>query len=190
MQDRVTTSWKRFSDRARGRASSGVTLSAPTLNAAGKEDQLQTWEDEGGRTAVCADAVRILIVDNEMDAADSLELMLHASGYPQTRVAYSGHAALAIAAGFLPDVVLLDLSLIDMTGYELAQSLREQAQSRNLRLIALTSSPERAAREQAREAGFERYLVKPIAARDLSHLVETSFQYSHDRARPARHTSI
>jgi hypothetical protein len=116
--------------------------------------------------------VRILIVDNDMSAADSLEHMLRASGYSETRVAYSGHAALGIAAEFRPGVVLLDLSLHDMTGYALAQLLREQAQSHQLRLIALTSSPEHAAREQARVAGFERYLLRPIASHDLSDLME------------------
>jgi CheY-like chemotaxis protein len=120
--------------------------------------------------------VRILIVDNDMSAADSLELMLRASGYSQTRVTYSGEAALAIAADFQPGVVLLDLSLRDMTAYELAQSLREQAQSHHLRLIALTSSPQHAAREEARVAGFERYLLRPIAPHDLSDLMETPSQ--------------
>jgi CheY-like chemotaxis protein len=115
---------------------------------------------------------RILIVDDDMGSADSLELMLHTSGYRETRVAYSGEAALAIAAGFQPNVVLLDVSLCDMSSYVLAESLRNQAQSRDLRLIALTSSPEHAAREQARMAGFERYLMKPIAPADLSNLIE------------------
>ena len=117
---------------------------------------------------------RILIVDDDMRAADSLELMLHASGYSETRVAYSGYAALVIAADFRPEVALLDLSLLDITGYELARSLRERAQTQNLRLIALTSSPEHAAREQARAAGFERYLMKPVAAADLSALLESA----------------
>ena len=120
-----------------------------------------------------AKAVRFMIVDNDIRSADSLEQMLHASGYSETRVAYSGHAALAIAADFLPDVVLLDLNLLDWSGYDLAQSLREQAQSRDVRLIALTTSPQHAARELARAAGFERFLVKPIAPLDLSKLVES-----------------
>jgi CheY-like chemotaxis protein len=120
--------------------------------------------------------MRILLVDNDMSEADSLELMLHASGYSDTRVAYSGHAALAIAAEFGPDVVLLDLSLLDLTGYEVAQSLREQAQSRHLRLIALTSSRAHAGREQARAAGFECYLLKPVASVELSELMALSYQ--------------
>jgi CheY-like chemotaxis protein len=118
-----------------------------------------------------AKPVRILLVDNDMREVDSLELMLHASGYSETRVAYSGHAALAVAAEFQPDVVLLELGLLDLTGYQVAQSLREQAQSRRLRLIALTSSREHAAREQARAAGFERYLLKPISSLDLAAVV-------------------
>jgi CheY-like chemotaxis protein len=120
--------------------------------------------------------VRILIVDDDMGAADSLETMLHTSGFSETRVAYSGTAAMIIAAEFHPDLVLLDLSLLDMTGYQLARSLREQAQSRDLRLIALTSSAEHAAREEARVAGFERYLMKPVAPADLADLIELPVQ--------------
>ncbi len=132
-----------------------------------------SWKRHSDKMARVTGPVRILIVDNDMRSADSLELMLHASGYSETRVAYSGHAALAIAADFQPGVALLDLSLFDMTSYELARSLREQAQSHDLRLIALTSSPEHAAREQARVAGFERYLIKPVAALNLSALLES-----------------
>jgi CheY-like chemotaxis protein len=101
-----------------------------------------------------------------------LELKLQASGYPQTRVAYSGHAALAIAADFQPSVVLLELNLPDMSGFEVARLLREQARSRDLRLIALTSSFEHEGRELARVAGFERYLLKPVAVDDLSGLLQ------------------
>jgi CheY-like chemotaxis protein len=176
MQDRVTSSWKRFSDRARNRAASDPTRAAPTLHPREQEAQLQAWEGEGGNPSRASAAQRILIVDNDMGEADSLERMLHASGFSETRVAYSGDAALAIAAEFLPGVVLLDLSLLDMTGYELARSLRERAQSQHVRLLALTSSPEHAAREQARAAGFERYLLKPITPLDLSRIVERPIQ--------------
>jgi CheY-like chemotaxis protein len=176
MEDRVTTSWKRLSDEAWNTSDSSSARRAPTLLAAEKEAQLQAWEGEGGHTALSRRPVQILIVDNDMGAADSLENMLHASGYSETRVAYSGHAAMAIAVEFKPDIVLLDLSLLDMTGYELAKSLREQAQSRDLRLIALTYSAEHLAREQARVAGFERYLLKPVAAADLSALMDRPVQ--------------
>jgi len=112
-----------------------------------------------------------LIVDNDIESPSSLELMLRASGYSETRVAYSGHAALAVAADFQPSMVLLEVGLLDMSGYEVARILRERARSHDVRLIALTSSREHAGRELARVAGFERCLLKPIAAIDLPALV-------------------
>lgn len=157
MQDRVTTRPGQRPDDARPPANPGNARRA----------------GEGGRVAADRGLTRILIVDNDMSSADALELMLHASGHSATRVAYTGEAALAIAADFRPSMVLLDLNLLDMTGYHLAESLRDRAQSRRVRLIALTSSPEHAGREQARAAGFERYLLKPIAAADLSKVMET-----------------
>lgn len=125
-----------------------------------------------GASAISSEPVRILIVDSDIGASNSLELMLHASGYSETRVAYSGHAALAIAPEFRPSVALLELDLLDMSGYEVARLLREQARSHDLRLIALTSNHEHAGRERARVAGFERYLLKPVAALDLQGLLQ------------------
>lgn len=155
----MTTSWRQF-ERA--------------LPVQLKEAQsLETWENEGGPPALSATPVRILIVDDDIESADSLRLMLNSSGYMETRVASSGHAALAVAPEFQPSVVLLELSLADMSGYEVARLLRERAQHRGLRLIALTSSPKHAGRELARGAGFERYLLKPVAALDLSELLQT-----------------
>jgi CheY-like chemotaxis protein len=75
--------------------------------------------------------------------------------------------------------VLLELSLLDMSGYEVARLLRERAQRHDLRLIALTSSREHAGRELARVAGFERYLLKPIDARDLSGLLHMEGDRGH-----------
>ena len=146
MEDTVTTSWRRLSDEPRNHG--------------------------GGQSTLSNEPVRILIVDNDISASDSLELMLHASGYSETRVAYSGHAALAIATEFRPSVVLVELDLLDMSGYEVARLLREHAQSQDLRLIALTSSRDHAGRELARVAGFERYLLKPVSALDLSGLLQ------------------
>jgi CheY-like chemotaxis protein len=148
MRDTTITSWRRVSDLAQKPADSRSI--------------------RGGQSQ----PVRILIVDDDIKSSDSLELMLHASGYSETRVAYSGHAALAIAAEFQPSVVLVELSLLDMSGYEVARLLRERGQSHDLRLIALTSSREHAGRELARVAGFERYLLKPVAALDLSGLLQ------------------
>lgn len=170
MQDTVTTSWRRLSDEAQ-RHDDFCSGQLPTAQA--EELQLETWEDEGGQSAVSAEPSRVLIVDNDIESSSSLELMLHASGCSQTRVAYSGHAALAIAAEFQPSLVLLELNLLDMSGYEVARLLRERAQGQDLRLIALTLSREHPGRELARVAGFERYLLKPVVAPDLLGLLQT-----------------
>src|SRR5258708_3932177 len=112
----------------------------------------QRFAAQRGRTAGSMEPLRILIVDHDSSSADALESMLRASDDSATRVAYSGRSALAIAAEFHPQVVLLDLDLPDMSGYEVAQLLRERAQRQDLRLIALTSSREHAGRELARAA--------------------------------------
>jgi len=176
----MTTSWRRLSDEARNCAASRSSRSERAPPAQLKEAQsLESWENEGGQSALSTSPVRILIVDDDIKSSDSLEFMLNASGYSETRVAYSGHAALAIAAEFRPAVVLLELSLLDMSGYEVARSLRERAQGHDLRLIALTSSREHAGRELARVPGFERYLLKPIDARDLSGLLHMEGSRDH-----------
>lgn len=168
MRDTMTTSWRRLSDQAQKHVDSRSTRVEEALPVQVKE--VEAWENEGGQSALSAAPVRILIVDDDIKSSDSLEIMFHAAGYSETRVAYSGHAALAIADVFRPDVVLLELSLLDMSGYKVARLLRERAQSHDLRLIALTSGREHAGRGLARLAGFERYLLKPITARDLAGL--------------------
>ncbi len=133
------------------------------------------WENEGGQSALPTGPARILIVDDDIKSSSSLELLLRASGYSETRVAYSGHAALAIAADFGPSIVLLELRLLDMSGDEVARMLRKRARGRDLRLIALTYSREDAAREAARAAGFEGCLLKPVAASDLAGVMGAMF---------------
>lgn len=183
MRDTMTTSWKRLSDQSQKQVDSRSARLEEALPVQVKE--VQAGENEGGQSALSAAPVRILIVDDDIKSSDSLELMLHASGYSETRVAYSGHAALAIGAEFQPAVVLLELSLLDMSGYEVARLLRERAQGHDLRLIALTSGRQHADRELARVAGFERYLLKPIDARDLSgllHMEGDPDQWSHPQS--------
>jgi CheY-like chemotaxis protein len=109
-----------------------------------------------------ANSIRILIVDAHIKASNLLESRLRTSGYSQTRVAYSAHAALAIAEEFDPSVVLVELNLLDMSGYELARLLRDRRPGSDMRLMAMTSSREQAGPELAHVRGFERYLIKPV----------------------------
>ena len=158
MKSAITTSWRRKAD------------SSTRANAR----NLEAWEGEGGSSGrVSSEVLKILVVDNDMRAADALELMLHAAGYPETCVAYSGHAALAFAVEFRPDVAFLEMDLLDISSNELAQRLRERAQRHPLRLIAMTASRRHDGREIARNAGFEKYLLKPVATAELSGLLAT-----------------
>jgi CheY-like chemotaxis protein len=113
---------------------------------------------------------RILIVDDDVAAADALASLTQSCGYGEARVAYTGATAQVLAATFLPTVLLVDLDLPDMSGYDVARHLSQHPKLHGLRLIALTSSSEHPGRELAREAGIERYLSQPVGAAELDEL--------------------
>jgi len=121
-------------------------------------------------SAATRDMPRILIVDDDVNAADALASLLQSTGRGDARVAYTGETALALAVDFVPTVLLVDLELPDMSGYEVARHLSQHPQLQNLRLIALTASSEHPGRELAREAGIERYLIKPVGSQELDEL--------------------
>lgn len=122
-------------------------------------------QTEGGTPGVMP---RILIVDDDVDAADSLASLLQSAGYGDARVAYTGAAALALAVEFRPTVLLVDLDLPEMSGYDVARQLSRRQHPHSLRLIALTASSEHPGRELARAAGIGRYLSKPVSAAALN----------------------
>jgi two-component system CheB/CheR fusion protein len=104
---------------------------------------------------------RVLIVDDNEDAANSLAIVLRLGGH-ETASVYTAADALIRAAAFRPDVVLLDIGLPSMDGYEVAQKLRELPGLRNVRLIAVTGYGRADDRERARDAGFDDHLTKPV----------------------------
>ena len=104
---------------------------------------------------------RVLVVDDNVDAADSLALVLELDGHTCESV-YSAREALARAAEFNPDVILLDIGLPEMNGYEVARRLRELPALRATRLIALTGYGQTEDLHRARDAGFDDHLVKPV----------------------------
>jgi signal transduction histidine kinase/CheY-like chemotaxis protein len=112
------------------------------------------------------DALRILVVDDNADAADLLATSVEMMGHI-AQVAHDGPAGLRIAAQFRPDVALLDIGLPVMDGYELARHLRALPGLASLRLIAVTGYSQEADRRRAEAVGFERHLVKPIQLAEL-----------------------
>ena len=112
---------------------------------------------------------RILVVDDNVDAADLLAELLNIDGH-DTAVAYSGAAALAKAAQFQPAFVFLDIGLPDMSGYQVAAKLRELPGLDKAVLIALTGYGQERDREMALDAGFNEHVVKPIDLAKLASL--------------------
>jgi PAS domain S-box-containing protein len=116
-------------------------------------------------------ARRILVVDDNVDAATTLELLLQSLGH-ETRVAHDGFQALELAARFRPDVVLLDIGLPGMSGYEVATRLRGMEQGRPFRIVAVTGWGQESDRQKTREAGFDVHLVKPVDLTELTQILQ------------------
>ena len=117
---------------------------------------------------------RILIVDDDVALAKSLAAMLERAGAFETRTVHCAADAVAAAVEHAPTVVFLDIELPDMSGYEVAKLLHQHAHLRATRLIALTDNIEHPGREDARAAGFERYLVKPVTLAELQKVLRRS----------------
>jgi len=113
---------------------------------------------------------RLLVVDDNRDAADSLAMLLRLQGH-EVRVAYDGPAALEVLKGYRPALVFLDIGMPGMDGYELARRLRQQPGLENVRLAALTGWGQQEDRRRTAEAGFDHHLVKPVEPKALELLL-------------------
>jgi CheY-like chemotaxis protein len=111
---------------------------------------------------------RVLIVDDSEDGAESLSMLLRLAGH-QTWKAHDGLEAFQAAKRIRPDVVLLDIGLPRMNGYEACRKIRNEPWGKDLVLVALTGWGQEEDRLQSREAGFDAHLVKPV---DLDVLLE------------------
>ncbi len=115
-------------------------------------------------------AVRILLVDDNLDASESLAMLLRLWGH-EVAVAHDGPAALRAAEARPPQVALLDIGLPGMDGYELARRLRSRPGPGRAVLVALTGWGQEEDRRRSREAGFDHHLVKPVDLSDLRELL-------------------
>lgn len=126
-----------------------------------------------GGFRMTSSAQRILLVDDHADATEPLGLLLQSKGH-ETRLVTSGEDALRMADAFRPHVVLLDLSLPDLDGYEVARRLRARDNGPSLTLVALTGWAGREVRDKAAAAGFDYHLVKPVDWEELDRIVESA----------------
>jgi CheY-like chemotaxis protein len=116
-------------------------------------------------------AKRVLVVEDHRDSAEMLCEVLQAYGCV-TRVAHDGMPALEAAQSFKPDIALVDISLPQMDGYEVARRIRQLPGLGEIKLIALTGHGEAAHRSQSAQAGFDRHLVKPVDPEELRRLIK------------------
>jgi PAS domain S-box-containing protein len=115
----------------------------------------------GGANAHCGHRCRILVVDDNFAAAESLALVLRMMGH-DIQTARDGLEGVQAAATFRPDIVLMDLGMPRMNGYEAARHIRQQPWGGNVALIALTAWGQEEDKQRSLEAGFDRHLTKPV----------------------------
>jgi signal transduction histidine kinase len=113
---------------------------------------------------------RVLVVDDNFDGAQLLLMALETFGY-DVRIAHDGPTALAIAAEFRPAIVLLDIGLPVMDGYEVARRLRAEPFGADARIIAITGYGQDSDRQRSREAGFVDHIVKPVDLASLQKIL-------------------
>lgn len=104
---------------------------------------------------------RVLVVDDNRDSAETIAMLVELWGH-DVRVVHDGPAALAEAPGWQPEVVLLDIGLPGIDGYEVARRLRQEPSLAGILLVAMTGYGQERDRELSREAGFDHHLVKPV----------------------------
>ena len=117
--------------------------------------------EHGASAPASVTPVRILVVDDNVDGAESIAMLLRMEGHA-VRSVHDARDALAVAPSFRPDVVLLDIGLPGMDGYEVARRLRAEPNLAHTCLVAITGYGQPSDRERAREAGFHEHLVKPV----------------------------
>jgi CheY-like chemotaxis protein len=116
-------------------------------------------------------SLRVLVVDDNRDAADSMAAMIGVLGN-EVRASYSGFEVTALAESFRPELVLLDIGMPGMNGYEVCRELRK-TQGDAVRIVALTGYGQESDRSQSEAAGFDEHLVKPITLDSLQRVLGT-----------------
>jgi len=115
-------------------------------------------------------ALKVLVADDNADAAETLAVLLGLDGH-EVRTAHDGLAALVVAQSFRPDIALLDIGMPQLNGFELAAAIRREAWGRHTRIIALTGWGQEEDKQQARSAGFDAHLTKPVDPEVLKSLL-------------------
>ena len=123
--------------------------------------------------------LRILVADDNHDNANSSALLLELHGH-EVRIAYSGGAALAIAAEFVPQLALIDVRMPELNGYEVARRMRAEKWGKDILMVAVSGLGQVADKSEAETAGFDLHLAKPLEPQDL---IAAVVRLAHRKAR-------
>jgi CheY-like chemotaxis protein len=128
--------------------------------------------DTDADASVAGGGLRVLVVDDNRDAADSCSILLELSGH-RVQTAYSGREALAVASRARPHVVVTDIGLPDIDGYEVAEKIHAAPWGRRTVLVAVTGWGQDSDKQRAFSAGFSHHLTKPIDTDALELLLQS-----------------
>ena len=121
---------------------------------------------------------RVLVVDDNYDAAEALAWILEP--FHEVQIAYDGRAAVERARAFQPDVVLLDIGLPVLNGYQVAEELRKSPETSHCVIIAITGYGQSSDRERALQSGFDFHLVKPAEPTQVLRMIDEALQHRNE----------
>jgi PAS domain S-box-containing protein len=166
---------------AAARAGALPTAAATTFPpAAATAFPRQTPKPRSPPDAAATAALTILIADDNPDSVESLGILLRANGY-QVHLAHDGREAVESATRLKPDVIILDIGMPKLNGYDAAKRMREQDWAATVLFIAITGWGQAQDRQRSMDAGFNHHLIKPVDAEELEQLLQT---YAAGRSRP------
>ncbi len=116
---------------------------------------------------------RVLVVDDNKSSAKTMGWMLELLFGHEVQLAYDGASAIAMARNFLPDLVLLDIGLPGISGYEVCHAMRQEPLLKNSKIVALTGWGQKEHRERSKAAGFDHHLVKPVTVDTLQGVLDS-----------------
>jgi CheY-like chemotaxis protein len=140
---------------------------SPAPGAPGAQPDATTPPQGAADGQTTAPRLRVLVVDDLVDAAESLAVLLRAIGNYEVRTAYDGLAAIEVARELQPHAVFLDIALPKLNGYRVAEQYRQDPLMQGACLIALTGYGQAQDVAQAQQAGFDHHLLKPVDLHQL-----------------------
>jgi CheY-like chemotaxis protein len=117
--------------------------------------------------------LKVLVVEDNVDSAETLAILLRAYDH-EVRTVHDGLQAIEVSERFQPDVILLDLGLPDLDGYDVCRRIRQRPRGRNMIIIALSGWGQQKDKDRSAASGFDLHLVKPVEAQTLIEMLSSA----------------